>query len=269
MPIFSQVIPLRDFIQNLQDDADIGIIQMKVGREIFPNLQYMLHDRASGDAVLVDPGWDADLILDLLSRRKLHLRGIALTHAHIDHTAQAGRLSAATGVPVIGSRGCLVTTGVPTQRWRVVSQDTTILMGSIAVTALMTPGHTSSSVSYLIGDCLFPGDTIFIEGCGLATTPGGNARDLFRSCARLKADIPDQVRVFPGHEYARPVGATFAQVKAGNFHLKLGDEANFVAFSNRPRHGRTPPAVGSVPEMAAQVHDIPRLASNFRLKEAS
>lgn len=238
------------------DETAVGLIQLTVGRESFPNLIYIVHDHTSGDAVVVDPGWDADLVCTVIAERGLTLRGIVVTHSHRDHTGAVAALSDMADVPVYASQGCLASIGLPDHRCCIIAKDSDLHLGSVTVRALLTPGHTSCSVSFLIGNCLFPGDTIFIEGCGLATSPGGDAAELYRSCARLKAVVPGTALVFPGHQYGRPVGASFAHVRETNFYLRLGNEGSFVTFCNRARGNREPPVVGTVPEMTASVRDL-------------
>ena len=259
---------MADPVALFSDDADLGVIRIKAGRASFPNLIYAIYDGQGPDALVVDPGWGAELICDLLAARGRVLRGVLLTHSHRDHTAAAATLAELAQVPLYGSAACLATVEAPMARKNAIRETSELQIGAIRVQALMTPGHTSCSISYLVGGHLFPGDTLFIEGCGLATEPGGRAEELFATCQMLKRLIPDEVRVFPGHEYKRPVGASFAEVKASNLYLQINDQDNFTAFCNRPRRGRVPPTVGSVPEMQAEILDIHLPEPSFPFKEA-
>lgn len=249
--------PLSDCFAPHGNKSAPGLIQFIVGRETFPNLMYVIYNHENGDAVVVDPGWEPDLLCEEIARRGLVLRGIAVTHSHIDHAAYAAYLSAATDAPVYASQDCMQTLGVPPIRQYALTNDTAICAGSLDITALMTPGHTSCSVCFLIGDDLFSGDTLFIEGCGLATLPGGNAADLYRSCAKLKAHISDSVRVWPAHQYRNPVGALFSELRTSNFYLRLRGEEDFIAFCSRRRNKSAPPLVGTVPERIPEVCELP------------
>ena len=101
---------------------------------------------------------------------------------------------------------------------------------------IAVPGHTSDSIAYLIGDALFPGDSLFMPDAGTARCdfPGGDAAQLFRSIQRLLA-LPDSTRVFVCHDYG-PGGraianqTTIGAQRTGNIHLQGGtDEQQFVA----------------------------------------
>ncbi len=235
------------------DQTDFALIQLKVGRAAFPNFIFLVVDQAKGDAVVVDPGWEAELIHELILSRGLNLSAVLLTHSHIDHTGCAVELSRLASCPIYASAETAQSLKYGEQVFGILDRDEKLKIGSLHVQTLMTPGHTSCSISFLIGNRLFPGDTLFIEGCGLATEPGGNPSTLFRTVSKLKKTVPDHVRVYPAHRYHQELGQRFADIKAKNFYLRLTDEDSFVAFCNRPRRGTKPPAVGTVPNMLAEI----------------
>ncbi|MFA7429057.1 MAG: MBL fold metallo-hydrolase [Rhodospirillaceae bacterium] len=113
----------------------------------------------------------------------------------------------------------------------------TFTVGSIEAKAIHTPGHTPACLSYVIGDAVFVGDTIFMPDYGSARCdfPGGNARTLYRSVRKL-LDLPPETRMFVGHDYApngRPftVETTVGEQRRDNIHMKDGvTEDDFVAM---------------------------------------
>lgn len=235
----------------------VDVLKLRVGRASFPNYVYLVFDPVSRDAVVVDPGWETGLILDLVKQHRLALRAVLLTHSHRDHTNRATAVAKAAECPILGSRLTLASLADSECHRQVLSDDTVLEFGGLTVTCLMTPGHTACSISFVIGDCLFPGDTVFLEGCGLVTAPQGNSEALFRSVSRLIELVPDNTRVFPGHKYQQEPGAAFSTVKKQNFHLRLTGEEAFVAFCQRPRNGQKPPAIGTVPDMIPEVDGTP------------
>ena len=109
-------------------------------------------------------------------------------------------------------------------------------IGSLPLRVIHTPGHTPACLSYVIGDAVFVGDTIFMPDFGTARTdfPGGSAEDLYRSIQRL-FELPDETRVFTAHDYKAPGREEFAwestigEQKARNVHVGNGqDMATFV-----------------------------------------
>ena len=225
---------------------------------------YLVADPASGDALVIDPVLDFDaksgrtdtesvhLLLDAVAERGLQLRWVLETHAHADHLSAGAWLRACTpglrigigaGIrevqktfvpvfnlgddfPVDGSQfDCLFNDGE------------SFMLGSLQVEVIATPGHTSDSVSYRIGDALFVGDSLFMPDGGTARCdfPGGDAATLFASIRRLY-QLPDATRVFVCHDYG-PGGRAVAgetsigAEKAGNIHLRDDtSEAEFVAL---------------------------------------
>jgi len=113
----------------------------------------------------------------------------------------------------------------------------TFMLGTIKGEVIATPGHTSDSVSYRIGDALFVGDSLFMPDGGTARCdfPGGDAATLYASIQRLYA-LPDETRVFVCHDYgpggrAAASETTIGAEKSGNIHLRTGvTEAEFVAL---------------------------------------
>lgn len=113
-------------------------------------------------------------------------------------------------------------------------------VGSVQASILHTPGHTPACVSYVIGDAVFCGDTLFMPDFGTARCdfPGGSARRLFQSIQRILA-LPLETRIFVGHDYA-PGGREYAwettvsEQRRANKHVKDGiDEDTFVAMRNK------------------------------------
>jgi glyoxylase-like metal-dependent hydrolase (beta-lactamase superfamily II) len=109
-------------------------------------------------------------------------------------------------------------------------------IGKMDASVLLSPGHTLSSITYVIGNAAFVHDTVFMPDSGTARAdfPGGDARQLWRSIQRI-LQLPGETRLFTGHDY-RPNGrtacweSTVAVQKANNLHLKNNDEVKFVKF---------------------------------------
>ena len=224
---------------------------------------YVVADPARRIAAIVDPVLDfdarsgrtsteaADAVVAAVRERRLSVEWILETHAHADHLSAAPYLQAAVGGAIAIGEGIrevqrafsrILNLGpeFPTdgrQFDRLLRDGDEIALGGLVLRVIGTPGHTSDSLSYLVGDAVFVGDSIFMPDGGTARCdfPGGDAKTLFASIRRLY-ELPPGTRVFVCHDYS-PGGreplceSTIAAERAGNIHLKDGvEEADFVAF---------------------------------------
>ena len=226
-------------------------------------LTFVVYDEASRDAVVIDPVLDYDpgpsqtstASVDAVSRfiegESLTLHYVLETHAHADHLSGSQSLKARHGAKVaIGARITevqetfrgLLDLGADfradgSQFDRLLQADETVMAGALAVKVIATPGHTPACVSFLIGDALFTGDALFIEdyGTGRCDFPRGSADDLYDSVQRLY-QLPDETRVFVGHDYqpgdrALRFETTIGASKRENIQLKASTpKADYVAF---------------------------------------
>lgn len=225
-------------------------------------VSYLVWDPATKRAAIIDSVLDFDqkagrtgtasaqAILDAVRAEGLTVDWLLETHAHADHLSAAPFLKQATGAPiVIGEHirdvqrvfkdvfnlDYVRTDGAPFDR--LVADGDVLPLGDLSITTLHTPGHTPACVSYLIGDAVFVGDTLFMPDYGTARAdfPGGDARTLYRSIQKLLA-LPDATRVFTCHDYKAPGRDVFAWestigAERANVHLQnFPTEDAFVAM---------------------------------------
>jgi len=224
---------------------------------------YVVSDPATREAAVIDPVLDydwrsartgtpsADAVLAHLEAQGLRLRWILETHAHADHLSSAPYLqSRAGGLIAIGTGICQVQATfkrifglgdefAPDGRQfdRLLADGDAVPLGGIEGRVIATPGHTSDSVSYLFGDALFVGDTVFMPDGGSARCdfPGGDAAELYRSVQRLYA-LPEATRVFVCHDYSpggRPpqCQTTIGEQRRANVHINADTaEHEYVAM---------------------------------------
>lgn len=198
-------------------------------RETFPVGQLqcnctILGDAATKTAIVVDPGDDADLILQRLAA--LSLRAVALvhTHAHFDHVGATRRVAEATGASIHlheGDRflyenldmqgelfGMTFDEVLPVTRF--VADLDTVGAGDSEVEVLHTPGHTPGSICFRLarGDSIvFTGDTLFQGSIGRTDLWGGDPRAIVRSIKSRLYDLPKDTIVVPGHGPETSIGA--------------------------------------------------------------
>jgi glyoxylase-like metal-dependent hydrolase (beta-lactamase superfamily II) len=227
---------------------------------------YLVADPGARKAAIIDPVLDFDVksgkssaqsaakVIDYVRSSGLRVEWILETHAHADHLSAAPHLKSALGGQIaIGKGICEVQRAFRDllnlepefaadggQFDRLLSDGDEIALGALTVRAIATPGHTSDSLSYLVGDAVFVGDTIFMPDSGTARCdfPGGDARVLYASIRRLY-ELPASTRVFVCHDY-KPGGrearceSTIAEERAANIHLRDGvGEAEFASMREK------------------------------------
>ena len=163
---------------------------------------YIIHDEKSTSCCVIDPGYEADTILDKLSELGLTLEAILLTHGHFDHVGAVRDIAADTGCQVYlcADDLCLPTnlTAGTLYYTHTYAEGTRLHLAGLDITVLQTPGHTPGSVCLLIGDSLFSCDTLFAGSCGRTDLPGGSWTDMQNSLKRL-SQIEANLWVLPGH----------------------------------------------------------------------
>jgi glyoxylase-like metal-dependent hydrolase (beta-lactamase superfamily II) len=218
-------------------------------------LTFVVWDETTQDAVVIDSvlNYDPlssrtsteslDELSDFVRQNGLRLHYALETHAHADHLSGAQmlrkRFDAKTAIGASISAVQEVFKGVfdlgdgfatdGSQFDKLIEDGETLKAGSLEVKAMATPGHTPACLSYLIGDALFTGDALFMHDYGTGRTdfPKGSAKDLYSSISERLYSLPDETRVFPGHDYMpndRPVAweTTIGKSKAENPHLRAG-----------------------------------------------
>ena len=176
---------------------------------------YLLGCQATGKAVLIDPVISAvERDLAELSRLGLKLAYSLDTHIHADHITAGLELKKRTGsliaAPAIDALPC-------TDEGLEEGRD--LVVGSLRLQPIHTPGHTDGHFAYLAGDRLFTGDALLIDGCGRTDFQNGNADDLFHSVREKLFRLPDDTLVYPGHDYQDRRVSTIAQEKKRNPRL--------------------------------------------------
>ncbi|ONH31935.1 MBL fold metallo-hydrolase [Pseudofrankia asymbiotica] len=205
------------------------------------NFCYVIGDRETGEAVIVDPAYAADDLLGILEADGMRLVGMLATHHHPDHVG-----GSMMGFSLAGIQDVLAKVQAPVhvhkneaefvRRVTGVSEtdlvshdhDDTVDVGAIPIRLLHTPGHTPGSQCFLVADRLVAGDTLFLDGCGRTDFPGGSPAEMYESLQRLAA-LPDNPVVYPGHFYSPPLSnAPMADVTATNIVYRLRDRAQWL-----------------------------------------
>ncbi|MGH8906907.1 MAG: MBL fold metallo-hydrolase [Egibacteraceae bacterium] len=186
--------PAASRLVALPGGADVEIKKFSVGP--YDNNVYLLTDRHSGRALLIDAANDADRILEEV--KDVEVAAIVTTHGHSDHWQALDQVADATGAPTYlhpDDRAM-----VPRPSDCIAEDEQRVLFGSAEVTLLHTPGHTPGSTCVLLGDRhLFSGDTLFPGGPGNTFGSADAFEQIMRSLRERLFVLRDDAWVYPGH----------------------------------------------------------------------
>ncbi|KAI4696409.1 uncharacterized protein J4E88_000586 [Alternaria novae-zelandiae] len=184
------------------------------------NYAYLVSDDKTKEAVIIDPANPPEVLPVLREQTTtggLKLTKIINTHHHGDHAGGNVDTIKAFGLPVIGGRDCDKVSETP-------GHNSTFKIGSINVKALHTPCHTQDSICFYFEDgndrAVFTGDTLFIGGCGRFFE--GTPEQMHKALNETLAALPDDTKVYPGHEYTKG-NVKFAKSVLNNDAIKKLD----------------------------------------------
>jgi len=185
------------------------------------NFAYLIADESSKEAVVIDPSYTPQTIVDYANEQGFQIAYVFCTHNHGDHTNGNANFEGATGVKALlfGDRD--PKTGVE------VAHDAVFSFGSHELRVLHTPGHTPDSLCFLVQDVLFTGDTLFVGKVG-GTDLDRGARTEYASLHEILLTLPDETRVLPGHDVGVKPESTIGHEKQTNPFLLRDDVESFI-----------------------------------------
>lgn len=191
---------------------------------VFMENCWVVGNRRTGEAICIDPGGDHDEVLALARDMGVTIKIIANSHAHMDHIMGVHGVHGATGARFLlhedelellrhgwkdGARqmGFDPEQGPPDPHGYVAGDDVVEVDG-LRLRVIVTPGHTTGSVSYYAEDAglLFSGDTLFRGSIGRTDFPGGSYDEEMRSITEKLLVLPDDTLVLPGHMQETQIG---------------------------------------------------------------
>jgi glyoxylase-like metal-dependent hydrolase (beta-lactamase superfamily II) len=209
------------------------IRQLKLKFSFFRNYTYIIVDISSKEAAIIDPAWELATIVTELNALGVCLTTILLTHSHFDHVNLVEPM-----VQRFNPQVYMSLKEIDYYKYRCQNLNSTqpfdmIKLGHTNIRILPTPGHTIGSVSFLLSDSLFTGDTIFIEGCGICTTKGGCPENMFDSIQMIKKMVDPEILVYPGHSFGKEPGYSLRHLKEENIYFLIDKKEVFVDFRMR------------------------------------
>jgi len=230
----------------MTDTSDLYFHQVPVGQ--MQNLSYLVGSQSTREALLVDPAWSVDGLLDQAEADGMKVVGALVTHYHQDHVGGSifgmeieglARLLAREPVPIhVNAQeadGLIKVTGVSESDLVRREGGDAIEIGSIRVRLLHTPGHTPGSQCFLLEEAnrpgaLVSGDTLFLGSCGRVDLPGADPEDMYRSLNQILRALPDDTLIYPGHLYSPEAVGSMGEQKRVNPFLRVTSLEQFLMF---------------------------------------
>jgi len=202
--------------------------QIKIG---FDNFSYIIYCSVSKKAAIVDPGFDASKTLKFISSKNLKLEYIIITHYHIDHSSESQRIkNLIPSSKIVASEQDGEKLDVKPDI--IVSDGDRLKIGEVIIDFILTPGHTPGGICIIVDNkALLTGDTLFIGDCGRTDLPGGKLAQMYESLHEKIMPLPDQLIVYPGHDYGNKPSDTLGNQKRANKTLLA---KNLDEFSKIP-----------------------------------
>lgn len=236
-------------------DERLYFRQLLSGRDLAPgdqlaqqmvNFVYLIGDRETGEAVVVDPAYDVDAICDTLEADGMRLTGVLATHYHPDHVGGSmmgfsirgvsdllERVSVPVHVQAAEADYVCKTTGLTEGDLVTHASADTVTVGAIDIELIHTPGHTPGSQCFYVADRLVSGDTLFLEGCGRTDLPGSDPKAMYESLTQRLSKVPDTATLFPGHWYAPQPSGSLGQTRRENYVFAPKSEQQWLQMFGR------------------------------------
>ena len=221
---FKQLLSGRDFAQ-----GDMMARQMV-------NFVYLIGDRETGEAVVVDPAYAVQDLLDIVAGNDMRLTGVLGTHfTRITRRTMGGFPTSAPILKVQSPSTCRPTrcrgSGTPPASAQTWWHERRHVRGRWRrVELIHTPGHTPGSQCFLVDGRLVAGDTLFLEGCGRTDFPGSDPLAMYESIHTRLARVPDDAILFPGHLYSQDPSQSMGDTRRWNYVFRPRSPQEWMAM---------------------------------------
>jgi hydroxyacylglutathione hydrolase len=203
--------------------VDSGLFFRQVKR-IGDNFSYLIAEESTGKAVVVDPSFNAEAIVELAKKNGLSIEYVIDTHHHWDHVADNSIIKAYFGSKIVAHKLSEAEKDIGVVDGEVLKLD------GLTIKVIHTPGHTVDSICLPIDNKLLTGDTLFVGGCGRTDLPGGSSLDMYDSLFNKLMKLDDEIEVYPGHDYGSRPCSTIGEERKTNYVLERRSLNEFVEF---------------------------------------
>ena len=193
------------------------------------NFIYLISDKKTGQAAVVDPAWDVPAILQLVKEKGVTISDILLTHSHHDHINGVQAILNQYDAQLHLLKEEAKFWGESLAHPALHHGGDHIKLGNSEIKILHTPGHTLGSACYQVDENLVAGDTMFVFGCGRCDLAGGDPNVMYDTLKKL-GKMPGDTLILPGHNYAVKTTSTMHEQCEGNPFMFFDDRDEFVEY---------------------------------------
>jgi hydroxyacylglutathione hydrolase len=203
------------------------------------NYVYLIGSTETRKAAVVDAAWEIDEILRVVAQDEMEITHALVTHTHPDHVGGGfAGMDIAGAIELLDkSKAKVVVHKAEAEFIKGLSSSDIIKtdngdkvdVGGLEIQLMHTPGHTPGSQCFLVDNRVVSGDTLFIDACGRVDFPGGSPEQMYYSLTQKLMALPDNMILFPGHNYAPLKHATMGEQKKTNPYLQFSSLKHFVA----------------------------------------
>lgn len=202
------------------------IRQLEIGP--LANFIYFIGDESAREIAVVDPAWNVPFLRDEAKKLGLKITSVFLTHGHPDHVNGLAELLTTHDVPVYISEAEAPFYKPKCKNLIEVKDRAKLKVGNVEFECILAPGHTPGCQCFLSGKHMITGDVIFVDGCGRCDLPGGDARIMYRSLYEIIMKLPEDIIIYPGHNYGETPTDTIGRQKETNPYLQYSNLEEFL-----------------------------------------
>jgi hydroxyacylglutathione hydrolase len=211
--------------------------QLEIGP--MQNYVYLIGSTETRKAAVVDAAWEIDTILKVARQDEMEITHAFVTHTHPDHVGGGFAGMEIDGVTellekckakvVVHKAEAEFIKGLSSSDMIKSDNGDKVDVGGVEIQLMHTPGHTPGSQCFLVDNRIVSGDTLFIDACGRVDFPGGNPEQMYNSLTQKLMALPDEIILFPGHNYAALPHATMGEQKKTNPYLRSASLKQFLS----------------------------------------
>ncbi len=197
------------------------------------NFIYLLGAEGATEVAVVDPAWDAEAIERAAEGDGKLITAAFATHSHPDHTNALPELLRRHRIPVYAQKAEVAfAPNLQELGGAVVGVDPgqEVSIGALKIRCLHTPGHTPGAHCLLAEDAVLTGDTVFVNAWGRSDLRGGDPEAMYRSITEVLMKLPDETRLFPGHDYGDVPVSSIRREKEHNPYFRCPTLDAFLAY---------------------------------------